>query len=203
MKLYFKPGACALASHIALQETGLPFEINKVSAAGSEKKTADGRNFLMIIPKGYTPVLETQTGEVLTEGIAILQYIADRAPEKNLAPAPGSFERYRLQEWLTYVATEVHKTYSPLFSPATPEEYKKMVTESLRDKYDYLERHLSTHAYLMGSTFSVADAYLFVCTNWARMLKVDLSRYPSVLGFMERVGARPAVRAAMKAEGLI
>lgn len=203
MKLYFSPGACSMASHIALIEAGLQFQAEKVNLKTPEKKTHSGENFLRINPKGYVPALETQTGDVLTEGAAILQYIADRAPEKELAPRAGTFERYKLQEWLTFISSEVHKSMSPLFNPKTPEAYREIAKANLGKRLDWVQEQLQGRPFLMGQTFTVADAYLFTVLGWSKMLGLDLTKWPGLMGYVERVGSRPAVRQTMKAEGLI
>jgi glutathione S-transferase len=201
MKLYFSPGACSLSPHIILQETGLPFTIEKVDLRS--KQTASGADYLGINPKGYVPALETDQGVLLTEGPAIIQYLADQVPEKQLAPAIGSMERYQLMSWLNFIGTEIHKNYSPLFNPAGSDESKDNARQNLAKRYAYVERMLEGREYLVGTRFSVADGYLFVVTNWAGMLKLDMSAFPNIAAFQKRIVARPAVQQAMKAEGLI
>ena len=201
MKLYFSPGACSLSPHIVARELG--FEPTLVKVDGSTKKTADGGDFLAINPKGYVPAIETDDGQVLTEGPAIVQYLADRKPEAGLAPANGTFERYRLQEMLGYINSELHKTYSPLFNPKTTPEIRQEKQDYLRKRYGLVEKALEGKQFLFGDSFTVADSYLFVVTNWSKFLKLDLSEFPNLMAFQERVAARPAVRAAMTAEGLI
>jgi len=201
MKLYFSPGACSLSPHIVLREAGLDFDTEKVNLA--DKKTASGGDFRGINPKGYVPALQLDNGEVLTEGPAIVQYLADLVPGKQLAPAAGSMERYRLMEWLNFISTELHKGFSPLFKPAMPEQAKQLARDTLAARLDLVEKQLQTLDYLTGSTFSVADAYLFTVLNWAGHVKLDLGRWPAVQGYLQRVAARPAVKAAMTAEGLI
>jgi glutathione S-transferase len=201
MKLYFSPGACSLSPHIILQETGLPFTIEKVDLRA--KQTASGADYLGINPKGYVPALETDDGVLLTEGPAIVQYLADQVPEKQLAPAPGSIERYQLMSWLNFIGTEIHKNYSPLFNPAGSDESKDNARQNLAKRYAYVERMLEGREYLVGTRFSVADGYLFVVTNWSGMLKLDMSAFPNIAAFQKRIAARPAVQQAMKAEGLI
>lgn len=200
MKLYLTPGTCALASDIALREAGLSFEAVKIDLRA--KKTETGDDYLKVNPKGYVPALVLDNGETLTENIAILQYIADRKPEKNLAPAPTSAERIRLVEWLAFVSTEVHKNFSILFNPATPEEFKNAIRERIRTRLGYLEGALGQKQYLMGDTFTVADAYLYTVLRWSKMNNIDLDAFPTVKGYFERVGSRPAVKEALKAEGL-
>lgn len=199
MKLYFAPGACSLSPNIVAHELDLPIELVKVT----DKKTPDGRDYLTINPKGYVPALELDDGEVLTEGPAIVQYLADRKPEAQLAPASGTMARYRLQEMLGFINSELHKSYSPLFVKTTPDETRAERHEYLRKRYRTIEAALDGKSYLFGEQFTVADAYLFVVTSWARFVKLDLSDFPNVQAFLARVAARPAVQAAMTAEGLI
>jgi glutathione S-transferase len=201
MKLYFSPGTCALAPHIILCETGLPFETEKVSL--SSKKTASGGDYRVINPKGYVPALQLDDGAVLTEVAAVLQYIADRAPEKQLAPAAGSMEHYRLLEWLNFIASEVHKSFGLQFKPNIPEETKQAMRDIIAARFDIVEKQLQGRDYLLGNQFSIADAYLFTVASWAPHLKFDLGPWPAIQAYMQRVAARPAVRAAMMAEGLI
>ncbi len=199
MKLYFSPGACSLSPNIVAHEAGLPLELVKVT----DKKTPDGRDFWQINPKGYVPALELDDGALLTEGPAIVQYLADRNPEAGLAPAAGTMERYRLQEMLGFISSELHKTYSPLFTPGTTDEVRAERVAYLNRRYRTIEAALEGKSYLFGDQFTVADAYLFTVTNWARFLKLDLSAFPNLLAFQARVAERPAVQAAMVAEGLI
>ena len=201
MKLYFSPGACSLSPHIVLQESGLSFTTEKVDLRS--KQTASGADYLAINPKGYVPALETDEGVLLTEGPAIVQYLADKVPAKNLAPANGTIERYQMASWLNFIGTEIHKNYSPLFNPASSDELKAMAKQNLTKRYGYVERMLEGRDYLLGTRFSVADAYLFVITNWAGMHKLDMSAFPNVCAFQQRVSARPGVQAALKAEGLL
>lgn len=201
MKLYFSPGACSLSPHIILHEAGLAHETDKVDLR--TKTTASGKDFRGINPKGYVPALETKDGVVLTEGPAIVQYLADQAPEKNLVPAAGSIERYQVISWLNFISTEIHKNYSPLFNPGAGDDVKQMAKDNLARRYAYLDQELGQRDYVFGAAFSVADAYLFVVTNWAGMVKVDLSAYPNVQAFQQRIGERPAVQKALKHEGLL
>lgn len=201
MKLYYLPGACSLSPHIVARELGLALTLDKVD--GKTKITASGENFLEVNPKGYVPAIRLDDGEVLTEGPAIVQYLADLKPESGLAPPNGTLARYRLQEILTYINSELHKTFSPLFNPATPDETRTERVEYLKRRYGYIESILARQPYLMGEHFSVADAYLFVVTNWSRVIKLDLSEFPALLAFQKRVAERPAVQEAMRAEGLI
>ena len=201
MKLYYSPGACSLSPHIALHEAGLAFE--PVLASTKSHKLPDGTDYYGINPLGYVPMLELDDGTRLREGPAIVQYIADQVPTKNLAPANGTLPRYRLQEWLTFIGTEIHKSFSPLFNPAMPEEAKKLSKEKLASRFAWLDGELKSKQYLMGDTFSVADGYLFTVTNWTQPMNIDLTPYPNLMAYRARVAARPAVQAAMKAEGLL
>jgi len=201
MKLYYSPGACSLSPHIALHEAGIAFEA--VMASTKSHKLQDGTDYYGINPLGYVPLLELDDGTRLREGPAIVQYIADLAPTKNLAPAAGTLQRYRLQEWLTFIGTEMHKGYSPLFNPAMPEEAKTIFKDKLKSRYQWLDGQLADKQYLMGEHFSVADGYLFTVTNWAKPTGVDIASCPNVQAWHARVAARPAVQEAMKAEGLL
>jgi glutathione S-transferase len=198
MKLYFSPGACSLASHIVLRELGLPFEAVQVDLM--KKTTKSGQDFATINPKGYVPALELDDGALLTEGPAILQYLADRRPESKLAPANGTLERYRLQEWLAFINSELHKQFSPLFNPATPEQTKDSARKAIARRLGYVEGQLDGRAFLTGDTFTVADAYLYTVLGWTKHVGVDLAPFPNVVAFRERVDARPAVKAAQAAE---
>jgi glutathione S-transferase len=200
MKLYFSPGACSLSPHIVLREAGAKFDLEQVDLR--EKKTKKGDDYWQINPKGQVPLLELDDGQRLSEGPVIVQYIADKNPGAGLAPAAGSMERYQMQGWLTHVGTELHKTYGPCFRPTTPEEYKKLSKQSLAARYKNIDQHLAGKQYLMGDKFSVADAYLYTVTRWAPRIEFDLSPYPNVKAFMERMAARPKVQEALKAEGL-
>jgi glutathione S-transferase len=202
MKLYYSPGACSLSPHIVLREAGLPFELVKVD--GKTKKTEKGEDFTAINPKGYVPTLELDNGQRLTEGPAIVQYIADQVPEKRLAPPAGSFERVRVQEWLNFVTSELHKSFGWLFTPGTPEDFKPKIKEKLSARFGYVDQSLAkTKPFLTGETFSVADAYLFTVTNWAGFVGLDLSSFSKLTEFQNRVRERPAVTAALRAEGLL
>ena len=200
MKLYFSPGACSLAPHIALHELGLPFTALKVDL--HTHKLADGTDYYTVNPKGYVPLLELPGGERLSEAAVILQYIADRKPGA-LAPAFGTMERYRLMEWLNFIATEVHKQFAPLWYPTTPEATKEAQRAKLATRFDHIAKTLAAQPYLTGEAFTIADAYLFTVVNWSGMLKVDLARWPSLQQFQARVAARPKVQQAMKAESLV
>lgn len=201
MKLYFSPGACSLSPHIILCEAGLPHTSEKVDLR--TKTTASGADFNAINSKGSVPALDIGNGVVLTEGPAIVQYLADQVPHKQLAAPSGSVERYQQMSWLNFIGTEVHKNYSPLFNPSLGDEVKNYAIGNLRKRYSWLNDELIQREYLVGDAFSVADAYLFVVTNWAKMVKLDLSDCPHVLAFQKRIGARPAVQEALRAEGLI
>ncbi|WP_437732808.1 glutathione transferase GstA [Sorangium sp. So ce1335] len=200
MKLYFSPGACSLSPHIVARELGIELTLDKVDVAS--KKTSSGGDFWAINPKGYIPALELDGGEVLTEGPAIVQYLADQKPEAKLAPPPGTMARYRLQETLGYINSELHKSYSPLFNPKTSPEQRQEREAYLRKRYGLIEAALAKGPYLFGEQFTVADAYLFTVTNWSNFVKLDLSDFPNLLAYQRRVAARPAVQAAMRAEGL-
>lgn len=201
MKLYYSPGACSLSPHIVLREAGLAFE--PVLAPTKTHKLPDGSDYYAINPLGYVPMLELDDGTRLREGPAIIQYIADQVPTKNLAPANGTLPRYRLQEWLTFIGTELHKTFSPLFNPAIPEEAKKVFRDKLEQRFEFVDGQLEGRDYLMGDHFSVADAYLFTVSNWTKPMNIDLSQRKNLPAYRERVAARPAVQEAMKAEGLL
>ena len=201
MKLYYSPGACSLSPHIVLREAGLAFE--PVLASTKTHKLQDGTDYYGINPKGYVPLLELDNGERLTEGPVIVQYIADQAPAKKLAPAAGTMARYRLQEWLNFITSELHKSFSPLFNPAMPEEGKALYRTRLGERFKWVDGQLAGKNYLMGEDFSVADAYLFVVAGWSKHVGVDISGLANLGAFMARVGARPAVQEALKAEGLL
>ena len=201
MKLYYSPGACSLSPHIVLKEAGLSFEA--VAAPTKTHKLADGTDYYSINPLGYVPLLELDDGTRLREGPAIVQYIADQVPAKKLAPANGSLARYQLQSWLTFVGTELHKNFGALFNPATPDDIKIATKEKLGGRLKWVEGELAGKQYLMGDTFTVADAYLFTVSNWAAYVALDLSPYPNLIAYRARIAARPAVVEAMKAEGLL
>ncbi|HEV2538194.1 MAG TPA: glutathione transferase GstA [Frateuria sp.] len=200
MKLYYSPGACSLSPHIVAQEAGIALQLVKVDT--KTRRTESGADFLAINPKGYVPTLELDDGEVLTEGPAIVQYLADLKPASGLAPANGTLARYRLQEMLGYINSELHKSYSPLFKPDTPEATRQERKDYLRKRYALLDAVLARQPWLLGERFTAADAYLFTVTNWARHVDLDLSDFPAVLAFQKRAAERPAVQAAMDAEGL-
>jgi glutathione S-transferase len=199
MKLYYSPGACSLAPHIALSESGLDYAAVKVDLG--KHQLADGTDYYTINPNGYVPLLETDDGTRLAEVAVILQYIADRKPG-TLAPAFGSMERYRLMEWLNFIATEIHKQFGPLWDPSTPDATKERQRATLAKRFDYVSKTLSVQPYLAGDKFSIADAYLFTVANWAGTLKIDLSPWPALQQVQARVAARPKVHATLVAEGL-
>ncbi len=201
MKLYYLPGACSLASHIALREAGASFDLDKLDNA--TKKTEAGVDFLAINPKGYVPVLALNDNEVLTEGAAILQYIADQHPDAGLAPAGGTLARARVNEYLNYISSELHKAFGPLFNPASSDDEKTAAKANVTRKLDYVEKLLSDgRPYLMGDAFSVADIYLFVVANWTGPTGIGLDSWPNIAAFQQRIAGREAVQAALKAEGL-
>lgn len=200
MKLYLKPGACSLSPHIVLEESGLDYETETVDL--KTKRTSSGEDYSQINPKGYVPALLLDSGELLTEGPAIIQYIADQAPAKKLAPANGSIERYRLQSWLNFIATELHKSCSPFFNPAAGDDWKKIAAANLERRLGYINEQLEGKSYLLGDGFSVADAYLFTILGWMKFINIDLSKWSNLAAYYERVGARPAVRAVLKTERL-
>lgn len=198
MKLFLAPGACSLSPHIALHEAGLAFEPVRVDFA--TKRTTDGRDYLAINPKGYVPALELDDGRLLTEGPAIVQYIADQAPDAKLAPPAGTWERYKLQEWLAYIGTEIHKTFGPLFRAAASDEIKATARENLAKRFAFVDAALAAQPYLLGETFSVADGYLFVMLSWCKFTGVDLAPFPQLLAYQARIAERPAVVATLAAE---
>lgn len=201
MKLYYSPGACSLSPHIVLHEAGLAFE--PVLASTKTHKLQDGTDFYSINPLGYVPVLELDDGTRLREGPAIIQYIADQVPQRQLAPANGTLPRYQLQEWLTFISSELHKTFSPLFNPAFSDEVKQVFRDKLASRYQWIDSQLAGKQYLMGDTFTVADAYFFTVTRWTDFAKVDISGFSNVLAHHERMKARPGVQAALRTEGFL
>src|SRR4051812_19053835 len=178
MKLYYAPGACSLSPHIVARELGIPVELKKVNV--KDKTIEHGGDYWKVNPKGYVPALELDNGQVLTEGPAIVQYLADQKPDAGLAPKPGSFDRYKLQEWLNFITSEIHKGFSPLFRPNTPEEYKKIAKENLATRFDWLDKQLAGKDYLMGKQFSIADPYLFTVLSWSKPTQIDMSRWPNL-----------------------
>ncbi len=198
MKLYYSPAACSFSPHIALREAGLDFDLVKVDL--KSHTLADGSDFTKINPKGYVPVLELDDGSVLTEGPAIVQYVADLKPESGLAPKAGTFERYRLQEWLAFINSEIHKGFGPLFNPKTSDETKATARENLSKRLGFVAEHLVKSDFLLGRRFSVADGYLFTVLNWGQWTGIDIAQWPSLADFQKRVGSRPGVQAARAAE---
>ena len=201
MKLYYAPGACSLSPHIVTRELGIPVELKKVNT--KDKTFEGGGDYWKVNARGYVPALELDNGQVLTEGPAIVQYLADQKPDAGLAPKNGTFERYRLQEWLNFLTSEVHKQFSPLFKPNTPDDYKSIAKQNIATRFDWLDKQLEGKDYLMGKQFTVADAYLFVLLNWTRPTQIDLSKWPNLGAYQKRVAARPKVKEALQAEGLL
>ncbi|SAK58819.1 glutathione transferase GstA [Caballeronia ptereochthonis] len=201
MKLFYKAGACSLASHIALEESGLAYEIEAVDL--KTKITAGGADFTRINAKGYVPALLLDSGELLTEGPAIMQYVADQVPARHLAPLADAMARYRLQGWLTFIGTELHKNFSPFFNPAASSDWKAAALANLERRLAYTAQHLDDRQFLLGDEFSIGDAYLFTVLGWAQHIDLDLGKWPALVAYQARVGARPGVQAAMRAEGLI
>ena len=200
MKLYFAPGACSLSPHIVLREAGLPFDLESVDLKA--KKLKNGTDYYQINPKGQVPVLALDDGDTLTEGPAIVQYVADMAPASGLIPPAGSKERYHAQEWLNFLASELHKNFGPLLRANTPDDYKPIARDNLANRFAYVDNHLSDRPYLLGDKFMVADAYLFTMLKWAKFLSLDLTPFANLLKFLARVGERPKVKDALRAEGL-
>lgn len=200
MKLFYKPGACSLSPHIVLREAGLNFTLEKVDLA--LKKTELGTDYLTINPKGQVPALLLDDGSLLTESVAIVQYLADQAPSSNLIPPAGSLSRYHTIEWLSYISSELHKGFSPLFNPKTPNEYKAIARKNLEKQFNYLDTVLENNQYLQGNHFSVADAYLFTILRWAVAMQFDISQHKHLKAYFDRVALRPSVDAALVAEGL-
>jgi glutathione S-transferase len=201
MKLYYSPGACSLSPHIALLEAGLPYDLVKVDLRA--KKLENGDDYLKVNPKGQVPALDIGNGELLTEGPVIVQMIADKAAAKNLAPANGSTERYKLQEWLNFITAELHKNFGPIFSPVLADDAKAFFKDRVMAKFKYVDGALAGHDYLMGKQFTVADGYLFTMLCWAERMKFDLSAMPNLLAYKARVAARPKVQEALTKEGLL
>ena len=201
MKLYFAPGACSLSPHIVLEEAGITVETEQVN--NQEKKTKSGTDYWTINPKGQVPALQLDSGEMLTEGPVIVQYLADQKPGSGLVPPAGTIERYRVQEWLNFITSELHKSFGPIFRPTTPDAYKTISRENLGKRFDWLDKQLAGKQYLMGDKFTVADAYLFTVLRWTSRIEIDLGKWPNLKAYVDRVAARPKVQAAMKTEGLI
>lgn len=200
MKLFYKPGACSLSPHIVLREAGLDFSIERVDLV--TKKTETGADYLSINPKGQVPALVLDDGSLLTEGVAIVQYLADKVPDRHLIAPSGTLSRYHAIEWLNFIATELHKGFSPLFNPNTPDEYKTIVRERLDKQFSYVDSVLAKHDYLLGKKFSVADAYLFTVSRWANALSLQIKERSHLDQYMARVAERPAVKAALAAEDI-
>lgn len=201
MKLYFAPGACSLSPHIVLREAGYNFDLEQVD--NHEKKTKSGTDYWGINGKGQVPVLELDNGERITEGPVIVQYLADQKPASGLAPANGSMGRVRVQEWLNFTTSEIHKTFGPIFRPTTPDAFKVISRENLGKRFDWLDKQLAGKQYLVDNKFTVADAYLFTILRWSPRVNIDLGKWPNVKAYVDRVAARPKVQEAMRAEGLI
>lgn len=201
MKLYYSPGACSLSPHIVAEEAGLACEY--ILASTKSHQLQDGTDFYSINPLGYVPFLVLDDGQTLREGPVIVQYLADQVPDKQLLPAVGSMERYRVLEWLNFIGTELHKSFGPLFKPGTPEDYKPAVIAALRGRFEWVEKQLTGRDYLMGSQFTVADAYLFTVSGWGKFVGLDMGDLPQLQAYLARIAARPAVQAAMRAEGLL
>ena len=201
MKLYYSPGACSLSPHIVLEESGLPYEA--ILASTKSHKLQDGTDYYTINPLGYVPFLVLDDGQTLREGPVIVQYLADQVPAKKLIPAAGTMARYRVLEWLNFIGTELHKGFGPLFGSTAPAEYKSTVLAQLRKRFEWVEKELNGKDYLTGAEFCVADAYLFTVSNWAGHVGLELGDLPRLQAYRQRVGSRPAVQAAMRAEGLL
>jgi glutathione S-transferase len=201
MKLYYSPGACSLSPHIAFREAGLP--VTLVKASTKTHQLDDGTDYYAINPKGYVPLLELDNGERLSEGPAIVQYLADQNPASGLAPAAGTMARYRLQEWLNFITSEIHKQFGPMFVQNTPAEYKEILKDKLGKRFDWLSEQLGGKDYLMGKQFTVADAYLFTVLRWSGFVGIDLAKWPVLEAYVARVTARPRVQEALAAEGLV
>ncbi|QFY44543.1 glutathione transferase GstA [Candidatus Methylospira mobilis] len=200
MKLYYSSGACSLSPHIVLEESGFTYETERVDFATGNTET--GADYRTINPSGYVPALMLDDGQILTEGPAIVQYLADRVPEKRLAPSAGSMERYRLQEWLNFISTELHKGFGALFNPQAPDAWKNIVKAQLARRFDHVSNRLDGKVWLMGDDFTVADAYLFTVLGWGQYVAVDLAPWPNLVDYQGRVASRPAVQAVLNAEGL-
>ena len=201
MTLYYSPAACSLSPHIVATETGIPIELEKVDLASH--KTESGQDFTSINPKGYVPTLRLDDGSILAEGPAIVQYLADQKPASGLVPAAGTIDRYRVQEWLTFIGTELHKSFGTLFNKAAGDEAKQLAKDNIAKRLGYLNDQLTNRQFLLGDNFTVADAYAFTIVNWTNFVGIDLKPYPNVVAYMARVGARPKVQETLKAEGLL
>lgn len=200
MKLYYVPGTCALATHIALQESGLKYDAIKINP--KTKLTPDGTNYLTINPKGYVPALDIDSGKILTEGAVLLQFISDQKPDKVYLPKAGTFDRYQALEWLNFIATEIHKGFNPMWHDIS-DEAKAVFKDRLFKRFDYLENHFDKNNYVLGKEYSACDMYLFTVMRWTQNLKIDMAKWPKIMGFMEKVQNRPAVQTALKDEGLL
>jgi glutathione S-transferase len=198
MKLYLTPGACSLSPNIVAHEAGISLELKKVDL--KTKTISGGGDYNKVNPKGSVPLLQLDNGESLTEGPAIVQYLADQKPQSKLMPAAGSLERYRVLEWLNFISSEIHKSFSPLFNPAAAPAWKEAATANLNKRFDHANEHLNNKQYLMGDQFTVADAYLFTVLGWTKYVGLDLSKWPALQAYVERVAARPKVQEAIKAE---
>ena len=200
MNLYYSPGACSLAPHIVMREAGIPVDLKKVDL---KAKQFEGGDYKQVNGKGYVPAVKLDDGSVLTEAPIIMQYLADQKPDAGLAPKAGSMDRYRLQEWLNFITSELHKTFGPIFRPTTPDAFKDLSKQAIAGRFKFLNEHLAGRQYLMGDTFTAPDAYLYVMTRWAGRVEIDLNQWPNLKAYSERVAARPKVQEALKAEGLI
>src|SRR5262245_28831444 len=202
MKLYYSPGACSLSPHIVAREAGIPLDMEKVDLR--THKLDNGDDYTTTVnPKGYVPALRLDDGSLLTEGPAIVQYLADQKPASRLIPAAGTIDRYRVQEWLTFIGTELHKSFTPLFNPATPEPVKQLARSNIDKRLAYLDPQLAKRQFLVGDAFTVADAYAFTILNWTNFVGIDLKRCPNVATYSARIAARPKVQEALNAEGLL
>jgi len=201
MKLYYLPGACSLSPHIVSREAGIDLQLAQLDRA--ERKAADGTVLSSVNPKNQVPVLELDDGQKLTEGPVIVQYLADQKPASGLVPPPGTMDRYRVQEWLNFITSELHKTFGSLFRPTTPEDFKPTLRDMLGQRFDWIDKQLAGKQYLMGEKFTVPDAYLFTVLRWSPRVGIDLSRWKNITAYIDRVAARPKVQEAMKAEGLL
>ena len=201
MKLYYWPGACSLSPHIVSREAGIDLQLAQLDRA--ERKTADGTVLSNVNPKNQVPVLELDDGQKLTEGPVIVQYLADQKPASGLVPPPGTMERYRVQEWLNFITSELHKTFGPLFRPTTPDDFKVTLRDMLGQRFDWIDKQLAGKQYLMGDQFTVSDAYLFTVLRWSPRVGIDLGKWKNISAYLDRVGARPKVQEAMKVEGLL
>jgi glutathione S-transferase len=203
MKLYYAPGACSLSPHIVAREAGIFLELERVDLGPTPHRTESGADFMKINRKGYVPALRLDDGQLLTEGAAIVQYLADLAPESGLAPAVGTLDRYRLQEWLSFIGTELHKMFSPwLFHPEHGDQAARVARAKIAERFAFLDAHLAERPYLLGQSFTAADAYAFTIVGWARSMRIDLALFPHLTNYMDRIAARSKVREAMQLEGL-